>query len=151
MKKITIVVILMLLTVMLSAKQITSFDELMETLRTGKNVNVVAEYGKCKLISGNEEKTAPDAIGGMPITVWEYFAPMSIGNPQAFVVFSQTKLINYGGYIYNYAKFKISDDNTVKITAQYANSETFEIEMDENFFTEINDNKNEGALYIYTN
>jgi len=151
MKKITIVVILMLLTFMLSAKQITSFEELMETLRAGKNVNIVAEYGKCKLISGNEEKTAPDAIGGMPISVWEYFAPMSIGNPQAFVVFSQTKLINYGGYIYNYAKFKISDDNSVKITAQYANSETFEIEMNENFFTEINDKKNEGALYIYTN
>lgn len=151
MKKVGLIVVLLLVTVMLIAKptQLKNFTELMDALKMGKEVRVVAEYGKCKLISGNEEKSTPDAIGGMGIDVWEYFAPMSIGNPTAFVVFSQTKLINYGGYIYNYAKFRVGDDNKVKITAQYANATDFAIEMDENFFSEINNNKNEGAIYFY--
>lgn len=151
MKKIILIVVLTVVSVMLLAKptQLKSFDDLMDALKVGKDVKVVAEYGKCKLISGNEEKSAPNAIGGMGIDVWEYFAPMSIGNPTAFVVFSQTKLINYGGYIYNYGKFRVGDDNKVKITAQYANAEDFGIEMDENFFSEINNGKNEGAVYFY--
>jgi len=151
MKKIVLVITLLVVSIVLIAKptQLKNFVDLMEALRAGREVKVVAEYGKCKLISGNEEKVAPNAIGGMGIDVWEYFAPMSIGNPTAFVVFSQTKLINYGGYIYNYGKFRVGDDNKVKITAQYANANDFNIEMDENFFTEINDGKNEGAVYFY--
>jgi len=151
MKKVILIVFIMLVSVMLIAKptQLKNFEDLMDALKAGREVRVVAEYGKCKLISINEEKTAPNAIGGMGIDVWEYFAPMSIGNPTAFVVFSQTKLINYGGYIYNYAKFRVGDDNKVKITAQYANASDFNIEMDENFFSEINDGKNEGAVYFY--
>jgi hypothetical protein len=142
---------LMVMSVMLLAKptQLKNFDSLMAALKSGQQVRVVAEYGKCKLISSNEEKTAPNAIGGLGLDVWEYFAPMSIGNPTAFVVFSQTKLINYGGYIYNYAKFRVGDDNQVKITAQYANASDFDIEMNENFFSEINDGKNDGAIYFY--
>ena len=151
MKKVILIVFLMIVSMMLIAKpsQLKNFEDLMDALKTGKEVRVVAEYGKCKLISGNEEKSAPNAIGGMGVDVWEYFAPMSVGNPTAFVVFSQTKLINYGGYIYNYAKFRVGDDNKVKITAQYANATDFDVEMDENFFSEINDGKNEGAIYFY--
>ncbi len=151
MKKVILIVFLMLVSVMLIAKptQLKNFEDLMDALKAGREVRVVAEYGKCKLISNNEEKTAPNAIGGMSVDVWEYFAPMSVGNPTAFVVFSQTKLINYGGYIYNYAKFRVGDDNKVKITAQYANATDFDIEMNENFFSEINDGKNEAAVYFY--
>lgn len=151
MKKIILICVLLVMSVMLIAKptQLKDFNDLMDALKAGKEVRVVAEYGKCKLISNNEEKSAPNAIGGMGVDVWEYFAPMSIGNPTAFVVFSQTKLINYGGYIYNYAKFRVGDDNQVKITAQYANATDFDIEMNENFFSEINNGKNEGAVYFY--
>ncbi|MCF7919510.1 MAG: hypothetical protein K9N06_06330 [Candidatus Cloacimonetes bacterium] len=149
MKKILVTALILMLGILLSASRIKNFDKLMKALRAGQEVSIVIEYGNCILISDNEEITPPDAIGGMPVDVWEYFAPMSIGNPKAFVVFSQTKLINYAGFIYNYAKIKISDDNSVEITAQYANSQTFELEMDETFFTEINNGKNTGALFIF--
>ena len=151
MKRLLIIMLLITAVVSLSAKQVKNFEELMEILRQGEDANVVIEYGNCKLISDNEESTAPNAIGGMPIDVWEYFAPMSIGNPQAFVVCSQTKLINLGGFVYNYAKLKISDDNSVILTAQYADPQEFELEMNEKFFTTINDGKNEGAAYLYSN
>jgi hypothetical protein len=150
MKKLFYSVLLLVLATLLSAKstQIKNFEELMEALKSGKDVKVVVDYGECRNITENEERPAPKAIGGMKVDVWEYFAPMAIGNPKAFVVFSQTKLINYAGYIYNYGKIKISDDNKVKITAQYTDAKTFEIEMDENFFTTVNDGK-EGALKIF--
>ncbi len=151
MKKVVLITMLTMLTLLSFAKtvQVTSFEGLMEDLKKGENIRVVINYGDCKLISNNEEKTAPNATGGMSIGVWEYFAPMSIGNPNAFLVFSESKLINYGGYIYNYAKVKIKDDGTVTVTAQYANSEDFEIEMDEKFFTTVNSGDEEGALFLY--
>jgi hypothetical protein len=130
--------------------QLLSFDELMNALKKGEIVRVVAHYGKCQLISGNEiQERVPDALGGMSIEVFEYFAKGSIRNEKAFVVFSQSSLINYGGYIYNYAKFKVWEDGKVMITAQYADPNTFELQMDENFFGEINNGKNEGAIYFY--
>jgi len=150
--KTTFVVIMLLALVTLfgGTVQLNNFEEIMEALEQGEQVRVVAHYGECELISNNEvQDSAPNAIGGMNVDTFEYFAPMSIGNKNGFVVFSHTALINYGGYIYNYAKFKVSDDNKVKITAQYANPTNFEIEMDENFFSEINDGKNEGAVYFY--
>lgn len=152
MKKLILIVLTVIIAAGLSAKtkQLKDFDELMDALKRGEQVRVVAHYGSCKLISGNEVKEkVPNAIGGMDISVFEYFAPMSIGNPKGFVVFSHASLINYGGFIYNYAKFKVTDDNKVKITAQYANPDGFDLEMDENFFGEINNGKNEGQIYFY--
>ena len=135
---------------MASTIQLNSFEELMEALEHGEEVRVVVHYGDCQLISGNEIKErVPDAIGGMGINVFEYFAKMSVGNEKAFLAFSHTSLINYGGYIYNYAKFKVMEDGKVKITAQYANPGSFDLEMDENFFSTINNGKNEGAVYFY--
>ena len=152
MKKITITLLVIFAVALLYAKteQLKNFEELMDALKSGEQVRMVVYYGRCKLISGNEIKdSAPNAIGGMNLNVFEYFAPMSIGNPNAFVVSSQTKLINLKGFVYNYAKLKVSDDNKVKITAQYVNPDEFEIEMDENFFSTINDGKNKGAVYFY--
>jgi hypothetical protein len=152
MKRIVLSIGLIMIVALLTAKteQLKSFEELMNALKSGEQVRMVAHYGKCELISSNEVKdSAPDAIGGMNLDVFEYFAPMSIGNPNAFVVSSQTKLINLGGFVYNYAKVKVSDDNKVRITAQYIDPDEFKIEMDENFFRIMNDGENEGAVYFY--
>ena len=152
MKKMIIIMIIIsgIGTLFAETRQLKDFDEIMTALKTGENVRVVIHFGKCEFINGNEIKeSSPDAIGGMNIDVFEYFAPMSIGNPKAFVVFSHSSLINYGGFIYNYVKFKVTDDNKVKVTAQYVDVIDYELEMDENFFSEINDGKNEGAVYFY--
>jgi len=145
----------MLLLVLLAATaawadttQITDFDTLMGALNQGEQVRVIIRYGDCKLIADNEETKAPNAVGGMDIDVFEYFAPGCIGNPKGFVVFSHASLINHRGFIYNYAKIKVSDDNTVKITAQYTDPKTFELKMDEAFYSTINDGK-QGAVYFY--
>lgn len=152
MKKLMLIFVLLIIGVCLVADTVLlkNFEELMEALKSGEQVRVIASYGECQLITDNEiEEHVPNAIGGMNVDTFEYFAPMSIGNPKGFVVFSHTSLINYGGYVYNYAKFKVTDDNKVKITAQYANAENFDIEMDENFFSMMNDGKNEGAVSFY--
>jgi hypothetical protein len=155
MKKISSVLLLFFLisTTVLAQKQLKSFDELMTSLNSGKQVRMVALYKKCKLISDNEEQEkVPDAIGGMNLSVFEYFAKESIKNKLAFVVFSESKLIKYPkgeGFVYNYVKIKVSEDNKVKITAQYIDAKTFEIKMDENFFGEINDGKNDKGISFF--
>jgi len=68
----------------------------------------------------------------------------------AFVVCSQTRLINLNGFVYNYAKLKISADNSVVLTAQYVLPDSFELDMNEKFFTIINDCKNDGAAFLYS-
>jgi hypothetical protein len=156
MKKQSFLVVLMLLmTAHLSAqKQLNNFDELMESLKSGKEVKAVFHYGQCQLISDNEiSKDSIDAIGGMPISTWEYFAPMAVYNKQAFLVASESKLIRNPladeGFVYNYVKVKIYADNSVKITAKYVDAQTMEEVMTENFFGTINDGDNEQGIYFY--
>lgn len=129
------------------------FDELMQALRSGKHVKMVVDYKKCQLIYDNEiSEKSPDATGGMNLDTWEFFARGSVRNDKAFVVFSTSHLIQYPkgeGYVYNYVKVRVSEDNKVKITARYVEPKTFENLMDENFFGEINDGKNGAGVTFY--
>jgi len=141
------------LTVAAQSQQLKSYDELMDALKAGKQVNAVMQYSKFKLISDNEEKEkVPDAIGGMDLSTWEQFAVQAAHNTEAFIVFSESKLIQYpkgDGYVYNYVKLRIEATNKVKVTARYVDAKTFEEKMDENFFGTVNDGENNGGLFLY--
>jgi len=143
----------LLATATFAQKQLKSFDELMDALKSGQTVQAVFHYHKCDLYTnGEKQKPMPEIVGGMHIEVYEYFATKAIGNPNAFVVSSTSKLIKNPlgeGYVYNYAKVKVAADNSVKITAQYINPATFEVEMDEYFLTTVNDGKNDSGAYFY--
>lgn len=137
-----------------SQEQVKDFDQLMEALKNGNTISLVIHYGKCQLISDNEiAEKVPDAIGGMNIDVYEYFAAGAVRNKKAFVVSSNSKLIQNPigeGFVYNYVKFKAYEDGEIKITAKYLDPQTMEENMTENFFTTINDGNNEGAVYLYS-
>ena len=143
MKKIVLLAFL-LMPIMLMAKshKLESFDQVMDALKEGNTVRAVFYYKDCQMISDNEiEEEGVDAIGGMKIETWEFFAKNSIRNKEAFVVCSTSKLIANPlgkGYVYNYVKIKIKETGKVKITANYVDSVTHEETMTENFFTEIN-------------
>ncbi len=135
-------------------KALKNFDELMAALNTGYNVRVVIHYAKCTLVADNElQDKSPDAIGGMTIDTYEYFAPKAVrGNEHAFVVFSENKLIQNPkgkGFVYNYAKFKVEDTGKVKVTVMYLDPNTQEELMSENFFTQFGDSAKEQAIYFY--
>ena len=153
MKKVLLIA-LMMIPAMLMAKtqKLTSFEEIMDALKQGNIVRAVFYYKDCQLISDNEiDEDGVDAIGGMKIDTWEYFAKGSIRNKEAFVVTSTSKLIanpKGKGYVYNYVKVKIKESGKVKITANYINSVTYEETMTENFFTEINKGET-GAAHFY--
>jgi len=156
MKKLFIFTLLVFLSSTLAIagnEQLKSFESLMSALKSGKNVKVVVQYSQCKLISDNEvQEKIPDAIGGMTIETWEYFAENAVRNKDAFLVTSTSHLIENPkgeGFVYNYVKIKIVADGTVRITAKYLNSVTFAEQMNENFFGEINDGKNDAAVYFY--
>jgi len=156
MKRLIVFVLLVFVSstwAMAGGDQLKNFEAVMTSLKAGKNVKVVINYPLCKLISDNEvQEKIPEAIGGMTIDTWEYFAENAVRNKVAFVVTSTNHLIQNpkgDGFVHNYVKIKILADNTVKITAKYLNVLTFEEQMDENFFGEINDGKNDAAVYFY--
>jgi hypothetical protein len=124
-----------------SQSSCTTFDELMMALKTGKEVRIVAEYGKLTLFEdGKQKEKSIDAVGGMIVTNWEYFAEGVVRNKLAFVTFSANNLIKNPlgkGYVINYVKFRISADGKVKIIAQYLNPKNFKVKMDESFEGEI--------------
>ena len=132
--------------------QLKSFNEVFSALKAGKTVKVIFHYKMCKLISDNEEvEKVPDAIGGMELNTFEYFAPQSIRNKNGFISSSKTVLINHPryGFVRNYAKVRIFDNNKIRIIAQYITPDTYEIKMDESFYTVINDGKNKGGAFFY--
>jgi len=145
MKRVSILIVLTLATFTVAFAQpkvLKNFDELMAALNAGYNVRVVIHYGKCKLVADNEvQDKSPDAIGGMAIDTYEYFAPKAVrGNENAFVVFSENKLIQNPkgkGFVYNYAKFKVESTGKVKVIVMYLDPNTQEELMSENFLPNL--------------
>lgn len=131
--------------------QITSAVSLFENLKSGKNVRAVIHYSKCKLIIVGEETQSPDAVGGMKLMPFEYFARLSVGNQKAYVTASETRLIAHRGYGYvlNYVKIRIFEDDSVEIIARYLDPNSYEVKMDETFTTYLNNGSNDGAVYLY--
>ena len=134
-------------------KQIKDFEGLMDALNGGSPVRLTIYYADCKLvIDGKEVDKKIDAVGGMSMDVYEYFAKGAVYNKKAFVVSSTSKLIANplgDGFTYNYAKVKVYDDGEVQLLAQYIDPKTFEINMSETFHTTLNNGKNEGAAFFY--
>lgn len=133
--------------------RISSFDTLMQCLNAGQQVRVITYYALCKWAPENKSDTpVPDAISGMNIDTYEYFAPGTVHNKLAFVVFSNSKLIQNPkgkGYVYNYGKFRINADNTVQITAEYINPKNFKVQMNEVFAGKLNDGQNGEGVNLF--
>lgn len=131
---------------------LSDFESLMSALKSGEQVRVVIHYGSCRLISDNrEQEKVPDAIGGMMLDTFEYFAPGSIGNKMAFVTSSHTQLIQHPrrGMIYNYAKIRVESDGSVRIVARYLTPDSLTVVMDECFYTTIANGKGKGAAHFF--
>lgn len=134
-------------------RQITSFDDLINSLKNGYEVRVIADYGKCKLVIDNVEENSVNVIGGMTISTFEYFTKGSIRNEKAFIAFSEQVLISHKryGYVFNYVKFRVYEDDKVEIIARYLRPNDFEVVMDETFYCEINNDANDGGVFFYKN
>jgi len=117
------------------AKPLKSFDKLFMALTSGKDVRAVIYYGETVLVIDGKEEDAPDAVGGMSMWPYEYFAPGVVRNDRAYVTASETALIYHPsyGHVYNYVKMRLYSDDAVEIRAQYLDPKTFEIKMDETF------------------
>ena len=140
-----VLIFIIAITLPAQSKKLDSLDDVMKALESGDYVRIVFYYKKCKLISDNEEVTrVPDAIGGMTIETFEYFAEKSIGNKEAYLSASKSVLINHPsqGIVYNYAKVRIYADGKIRLIVQYIDPKTLEIKMDESFYTNIG----EGAI-----
>jgi hypothetical protein len=139
---------------MAQPKQIKTFNDLMTSLNQGENVRTIIHYAKCTLIRNNElQEKSPDAISGLNIDTYEYFARMAVrGNEKAFVVFSANHFIQNpigSGYAFNYGKVKVEEDSKITITVTYVNPITLEETMNQKFYTQINDGKNDGGVLFF--
>ncbi len=130
-------------------RQLNSFTELLDALSGGESVRVVIHYGDCTLMLDGEEVEAPDAIGGMEIGNFEYFAPGFAGMEQGWLSFSSTSLVQMKDTVYNYVKFRVYDDGRVHIVARYLKPRNYKIVMNETFLTTINNGANDGAIRFF--
>jgi hypothetical protein len=88
----------------------------------------------------------------MEIKSFEYFAAKTIGNEKAFLASSETLLIHHSryGYVFNYVKIRIFENNQTEVFARYLDPVSYEVKMDDVFYSEINNGKNEGGLFCYS-
>jgi len=133
--------------------RLTSFDQLMQSLNSGEHVRVVIQYGLCQWAPTENKLTpTPKAVTGMDVDTYEYFPSGAINNKNSFVVFSNSKLIQNPigkGYILNYGKVRIYDDNTVQVTAKYINPGNFKELMSEIFVGKLNDGHNNEGINLF--
>jgi hypothetical protein len=131
--------------------QLKSFTEILDALNKGEKVNAVIHYGDCKLTVDGKESKSQDAIGGIAMLPFDYYAAGVI-TKRAFISSSQTVMIylaGFNGFVYNYVKLRVYDDNAVEITVKYLTVDKLEVKMDELFTGEINDGSNGKGVYFY--
>lgn len=131
--------------------QLKGFDQLLVSLKSGKSVRAIIHYAMSKLVIDGKEEKAPDAIGGMDFNTFEYFSKGSVRNDKAFISISETVLISHPryGYVLNYVKLRIYEDDNVEIIARYLDPKSYEVKMDETFYGEINNGNSNGAVFLY--
>lgn len=130
--------------------QIKNFEGLLSTLDKGAQVRVVFHYAKCRLVVDSTEEKSPDVTGGMGIDEFEYFPAGSIKNPKGYLAFSKAVLISHRkyGYVTNYVKCRVFEDNTLEVNARYITPDKFETVMNETFYCTISNGENgEGVLF----
>jgi len=128
-------------------RKLLSFTELNQSLEAGYSVRAVLRYAKCDL----DGAPGPNAVGGMDIGVYEYFAKGVVGNPQAYLATSENKLIHMqSGKVFNYVKLSIREDDTVEIRAQYLNPTDFTVKMDETFKCRIDDGTGTAGVELFS-
>ncbi len=125
--------------------QLTSLDELMEALETGRHVHATLYYGDCTL----DGAAVIDATGGMVVEAFEWFGEGAIGNPLAYVALSRSSLIAvYGTHYFDYVKVRVYSDGSVEVIAEYLDPVTFSVEMHEEFECEL-DTGDGGSVILH--
>ena len=156
MKNFIVIILLFVCAVSINSQdnRILNFEDMMNSMKSGKIVKAVIYYGQAKMIvageESEEEEMGPDAIGGMKFQTWEYFAKGVVRNKLAYVSASETVLIGHPfyGYVLNYGKVRIYEDNSAEIIVRYLDPNTYEEKMDEKFLTTIF-NGEKGAIHLF--
>jgi hypothetical protein len=133
-------------------KPLKTAAEIMAALSSGRQVRAVLHYKDMALVDEKgEPQKSPDAVGGMDLATFEYFAAGAVGNKEGYLVASHTQLIRHPryGYVLNYVKLSVYDSGAVKIVAQYLSPTTYEVKMDETFTTTVADGTNKGAAVFF--
>jgi len=132
-----------------ATRPLRSYERLRAALLRGEPVRLVIDYGRCALTVDGESAPAPSAIGVLAIEACELFAAGSIGNAQEYLAFSHTTLIHRRDFVYNYVKFRVYADGAVSARAMDVTPGDFQVTMDEEFTTHIDDGKGGGAAAFY--
>ncbi len=116
-------------------RKLTRFSDLMKAATSGADLRAVIDYARCKLLIDGKEEPSVKAIGGMKFIAWEFFDRGVVRNPKAYLTSSETVLIAHPrhGYVHNYVKVRIYEDDAVEIIARYLKTGTMEVVMDETF------------------
>lgn len=132
--------------------RLESAAEILGALKAGRQVRAVFHYKGMTLTDAQGQPgAAPDAIGGMPLDTFEYFAAGAVGNPEGYLAASHAQLIRHPrhGYVINYVKVSVLDSGRVKILAQYLTPGTHDVKMDETFSTDIATATGKGAAAFF--
>ena len=133
-------------------KPLKTAAEILAALSSGRQVRAVLHYKDMALVDEKgEPQKSPDAVGGMDLATFEYFAAGAVGNKEGYFVASHTQLIRHPryGYVLNYVKLSVYDSGAVKIVAQYLSPTTYDVKMDETFTTTVADGSNKGAAVFF--
>ncbi len=125
---------------------ITTYADLLATLKSGVRVRAVLDYGKCTIAG----KPGPNAIGAMNLDTFEWFGQGVLGNAKAYVAASETHLIKLqSGFVNDYVRVKVMQDDTVQVEVKYLDPQTYAISVDELIDCAIGDGTNNAGATFY--
>jgi hypothetical protein len=125
---------------------LTSYADLLATLKSGVRVRAVLDYGKCT-ISGSP---GPKALGAMNLDTFEWFDQGVLGNSKPYLAASETHLIKLpSGFVNDYVRVKVMSDDKVQIEVKYLDPQTYAVSVDELIDCAISDGTNAAGAAFY--
>lgn len=110
---------------------IRDFEGLIAALTGGEEVRAVIRYGQCLIQSA----PGPDVIAGMPLSVFEVFPKLSIGNPVGFVSTSHSRRMvhpRYGQVVQD-TRLNVFEDGRAEVSTRYLDPRKHKVLTDETF------------------
>jgi hypothetical protein len=116
-------------------EQLTTYADILDTLKSGARVRVVLDYAQCTILGS----PGPKALGAMNMDTFEWFDKGSIGNPKAYVAASETHLVRLNTFINDYVRIRVFEDDKVGIEVKYLDPVTYAVSVDETIDCGISD------------
>lgn len=136
-----------------SPKMLTSYDQLLQAVSQGDNVEAVINFDKCTP-KNNSKGTMEDnssASTRINFTIFSHYKVLDNGQLKYAIATSMTILTEHRtfGPVYAYGRLRVFEDNTAELHNAFYDPKTFELKSATDYICHISNGADQNAVKLF--